>query len=109
MRQIWPSATERTRQRTTLSTAPEGDTEGPTREGSKREQGRSPPQDLRGRNRCHGHRLGFDVGACLINVDLQKHLADAQGGALAMGDDDPDPWSDPLFALGASYSRASKA
>jgi hypothetical protein len=30
---------------------------------------------LRGRNRCHGHRLDLDVGACLINVDLQEHLA----------------------------------
>ena len=56
----------------------------------EREHGRLPPQDLRGRDRRHRHRLDLDVGAGLIGVDLQEHVADAQGRALAMGDDDLD-------------------
>jgi hypothetical protein len=36
------------------------------------------------------HRLDLDVGAPLISVDLQEHVADAQGRALVMGDDDLD-------------------
>ena len=34
--------------------------------------------------------LDLDVAARLICVDLQKHVADAQGHALVMGDDDLD-------------------
>jgi hypothetical protein len=45
---------------------------------------------LRSRDRRHGHRLDLDVGARLISVDLQEHVADAQGRALVMGDDDLD-------------------
>ena len=41
-------------------------------------------------DRRHGHRLDLDVGARLISVDLQEHVADAQGRALVMGDDDLD-------------------
>ena len=59
-------------------------------EGGEREHGRLPPQDLRGRDRRHRHRLDLDVGARLISVDLQEHVADAQRRALAMGDDDLD-------------------
>ncbi|WP_446216264.1 hypothetical protein [Micromonospora sp. IBHARD004] len=59
-------------------------------EGGERERGRLPPQDLRGRDRRHSHRLDLDVGAGLISVDLQEHVADAQGRALVMGDDDLD-------------------
>ena len=51
---------------------------------------RLPPQDLRSRDRRHGHRLDLDVSARLIGVDLQEHVTDAQGRALAMGDDDLD-------------------
>jgi hypothetical protein len=40
--------------------------------------------------RRHGHGLDLDVGAGLISVDLQEHVADAQGRALVMGDDDLD-------------------
>jgi hypothetical protein len=58
--------------------------------GGEREHGRLPPQDLRSRDRRHGHRLDLDVGARLISVDLQEHVADAQGRALVMGDDDLD-------------------
>ena len=59
-------------------------------EGGEREHRRLPPQDLRGRDRRHRHRLDLDVGAPLISIDLQEHVADAQGRALAMGDDDLD-------------------
>src|SRR6185437_13633234 len=38
----------------------------------------------------HGHRLDLDVGAPLISVDLQEHVADAQGRAFVVGDDDLD-------------------
>jgi hypothetical protein len=34
--------------------------------------------------------LDLDVGAGLISVDLQEHVADAQGRALVMGNDDLD-------------------
>ena len=60
------------------------------REGGEREHGRLPPQDLRSRDRRHGHRLDLDVGARLISVDLHEHVADAQGRALVVGDDDLD-------------------
>ena len=46
-------------------------------EGGEREYGRLPPQDLRGRDRRHSHCLDLDVGARLISVDLQEHVADA--------------------------------
>ena len=62
----------------------------PSREGGKREHGRLAPQDLRSRDRRQGHRLDLDVGARLIRVDLQEHVADAQGRALVMGNDDLD-------------------
>jgi hypothetical protein len=64
------------------------------REGGEREHGRLPPQDLRGRDRRDSHRLDLDVGARLISVDLQEHVTDAQGRALAMGDDDLDDLDD---------------
>jgi len=51
-------------------------------------RGRLAPPDLRGRDRRH--RLDLDVGAGLISVDLHEHVADAQGRALVMGDDDLD-------------------
>jgi hypothetical protein len=44
----------------------------------------------RARARRHSHRLDLDVGARLISVDLQEHVADAQGRALVVGDDDLD-------------------
>jgi hypothetical protein len=59
-------------------------------DGGEREQRRLPPQNLRGRDRRHRHRLDLDAGAGLISVDLQEHVAYAQGRALAMGDDDLD-------------------
>jgi hypothetical protein len=59
-------------------------------EGGEREYGRLPPQDLRGRDRRHSHCLDLDVGARLISVDLQEHVADAQGRALVMGYNDLD-------------------
>jgi hypothetical protein len=59
-------------------------------DGGEREHGRPPPQDLRSRDRRHSHRLDLDAGARLVSVDLQEHVADAQGRALAMGDDDLD-------------------
>jgi hypothetical protein len=62
----------------------------PCREGGEREHGRLAPQDLRSRDRRHGHRLDLDVGTRLISVDLQEHVTDAQGGTLVMGDDDLD-------------------
>jgi hypothetical protein len=62
----------------------------PPADGGEREHGRLAPQDLRSRDRRHGHRLDLDVGARLINVDLQEHIADAQGRAIVMGDDDLD-------------------
>ena len=42
------------------------------------------------RDRRQSHRLDLDVGARLIGVDLQEHVADAEGRALVMGDDDLD-------------------
>jgi len=65
------------------------------REGGEREHGRLPPQDLRCGDRRHSHRLDLDVGVPLIRVDLQEHVADAQGRALVMGYDDLD-----LFHVG---------
>jgi hypothetical protein len=62
----------------------------PSLAGGEREHGRLAPQDLRSRDRRHGHRLDLDVGARLISVDLQEHVTDAQGRALVMGDDDLD-------------------
>jgi len=55
-----------------------------------RRGGRAPPLGGRGRDRRYRHRLDLDVGACLISVDLQEHVADPQGRALVMGDDDLD-------------------
>jgi hypothetical protein len=49
----------------------------------ERERRRLVPQDLRGRDRRDGHGRDLDVGAGLISVDLQEHVADAQGRALA--------------------------
>ena len=65
------------------------------RESGEREHGRLTPQDLRSRDGRHGHRLDLDVGARLIGVDLQEHVADAQGRPLVMGNDDLD-----LFHVG---------
>ena len=59
-------------------------------EGGEREHGRLAPQDLGSRDRRHGHCRDLDVGAPLIRVDLQKDIADAQGRALVVGDDDLD-------------------
>ena len=61
------------------------------RDSSEREHGRLPPQDLRGRDRRHRHRLDLDVGAGLISVDLQEHVADAQGRPLVDGRRRPRP------------------
>ena len=36
------------------------------------------------------HRLNLDIGACLISIDLQEHVADAKSRAIAVGDDDLD-------------------
>ena len=52
--------------------------------------GRLAPKDLGGRERDHRHRLDLNICAGRISVDLQEHVADAQGRALAMGDDDLD-------------------
>ena len=38
--------------------------------------------------RRQGHGLELQVGAGLVSVDLQEHVTDAQGRALAMGNDD---------------------
>ena len=62
--------------------------EGNPWQGGEREHGRLPPEDFRSRNRRHHHRLDLDVGAGLISVDLHEHVADAQGRALVMGDDE---------------------
>jgi hypothetical protein len=59
-------------------------------EGGERQYGWLPPQDLRGRDRRHSHRLDLDVGARLISVDLEEHVADAHRRALVMGHDDLD-------------------
>ena len=64
--------------------------EGRPWEGGEREDGRLAPQDLRSRDRRHSHRLDLDVGTQLVSVDLQEHVADAQGRALVVGDDDLD-------------------
>jgi hypothetical protein len=60
------------------------------REGGDREHGRLAPQDLWSRDRCQGRRLNLDIDARLIGVDLQEHVADAQGRTLGMRDDDLD-------------------
>jgi hypothetical protein len=60
------------------------------RKGGEREHRRLPPQHLRGRDRRQRHRLDLDVGARMITVDLQEHVADAQRRALVMGNDDLD-------------------
>jgi len=61
------------------------------RDGGEREHGRPTPQDLRRRHRHHGHRRDLDVGAAPVRVDLQEHLADAQGRPLVVGDNHLDP------------------
>jgi hypothetical protein len=66
-------------------------------EGGECEHGRLPPQDVRSRDRRHGHRLDLDVSARLVSVDLQEDFADAQCRAVVMGDDDLD-----LFHVGPS-------
>jgi hypothetical protein len=53
---------------------------------SERQDRRLPPQDVRGRDRRHRHRLDLDVGPCLIGVDLQEHLADTQRDAIVVGE-----------------------
>jgi hypothetical protein len=63
-------------------------TEYPPRKRGQRERGRSPPEDLRRRNRRYRHCLNLDVEASLISVDLHEHVADAQSRALVMGNDD---------------------
>jgi len=54
------------------------------------EHGWVPPKDARCRDWRHCHCSHLDVGTGLIGVDLQEHVADAQGRAVAMGDDDLD-------------------
>jgi hypothetical protein len=81
-------------------------------EGGEREHGRLPPQDLRSRDRRHTHRLDLDVGARLISVDLQEHVADAQGRALVMGHDDLDVFHgghcrDVTIDVSSGLSRAT--
>jgi hypothetical protein len=49
-----------------------------------------PPHDVRGGDRRQRHRRDLDVGAGLLAVDLQEQIADAQGRALVVGDDDLD-------------------
>ena len=60
-------------------------------QGGEREYRRLPPQDLRSRDRRPSHRLDLDVGARLISVDLQEHVADAQGRAVRDGRRRPRP------------------
>jgi hypothetical protein len=59
-------------------------------EGGECEHGRFAPPDLRRGDGRHGHRRDLDVGAPLIGVDLEEHVADAQGRALVVGHDDLD-------------------
>ena len=80
--------------------------------GGECEYGRLSPQDLRGRDRRHSHRLDLDVGARLISVDLQEHVADAQGRALVMGHDDLDVFHgchcrDMTIDVSSGLSRAT--
>jgi hypothetical protein len=81
-------------------------------EGGEREYRRLPPQDLRGRDRRHSHCLDLDVGARLISVDLQEHVADAQGRALVMRHDDLDVFHgghcrDVTIDVSSGLSRAT--
>jgi hypothetical protein len=50
----------------------------------------SPAKGCAGRDWRPGHRLDLDVAAGLVGVDLQEHIADAQGRAVAVGDDNLD-------------------
>ena len=60
------------------------------RDSGEGEHGRVPPKDVRGRDWRHCHCLHLNVGTNLIAVDLQEHIADAQGRTVSMGDDDLD-------------------
>jgi len=60
------------------------------REGSEREHGRLPPHDVRGRDGCQRLRRDLAIGRGLIGVDLQEHVADVQGRALTICDDNLD-------------------
>jgi hypothetical protein len=62
----------------------------PSGKGGERKHGRLPPHNARGRKGCQRHRRDLAVGAGLIGVDLEEHVADAQGRALTMGDDNLD-------------------
>jgi hypothetical protein len=49
-----------------------------------------PPKDVRGRHWRHRHCFDLDIGAGLVGVDLQEHIADRQDRAVAVGDDNLD-------------------
>ena len=71
-------------------TAPRGG-RAPSPNGGERERRRLPPEDFRCRDGRHRHRLDLHIGAPLISVDLQEHVADAQRHAIVVGKDDLDP------------------
>ncbi len=73
-------------------------------EGREREHGWLAPEHLRSRNRCQSHRFDLDLGARLISVDLEVHVADTQGRPLAMGDDDLNPASSTSAIIAGSPS-----
>ncbi len=84
-RHIALHADGRTRRDPRLRCPVRGPTEAPERHVRKygdRRHGRLPPQNLRGRNRCSGHRFDCAVDTRLIGVRLQQHSADAPSRAL---------------------------
>jgi hypothetical protein len=87
-----------------------------SREGGERERRRLPPKNLRSRHRRNRHRLHLDVEARLIGVDLHEHVANAQGRALVMGDDElhllrgDDTFStSAIIAVGPATSSSDSA
>src|SRR5262249_47027361 len=70
-------------------TPPEGG-RAPTRGRRRAPALRLPPHDVRGWHGCYRHRPDLAIGAGLLGVDLQEHVADAQGRALTLGDDNLD-------------------
>jgi hypothetical protein len=47
---------------------------------------------------------GCDIGACLVGVDLQEHVADAQRHAIVVGENDPDLSTAAIIATGPPAS-----
>jgi hypothetical protein len=58
------------------------------------------PSSTRFQDGSHRHRLDLDIRASLISIDFQENVADAQGRAIVMGNDNLN-----LFHVGHSRGK----